>query len=69
MNTLRAMEMQKLLAALSRRVSCKTGSVVGHTQSALAAFQRRFRPTQVDGEPDEETQKLLAALSLQLRVV
>lgn len=58
---------QERLAAIGYAVQA-TGSVDGQTKAALAAFQRRFRPAQVDGEPDEETQKLLAALSLQLRV-
>ena len=59
---------QERLAAVGYAVSA-TGVIDGQTKVALAAFQRRFRPSLIDGEPDDETQKLLGALSLQLRVV
>jgi N-acetylmuramoyl-L-alanine amidase len=59
---------QERLAAIGYEVQA-TGSVDGQTKAALTAFQRRFRPSLITGEPDEETQKLLAALSLQMRVI
>jgi N-acetylmuramoyl-L-alanine amidase len=36
-----------------------TGAMDGATKSALIAFQRRFRPHQIDGALDDETRKLL----------
>lgn len=41
----------------------KTGAMDGPTRSALMAFQRRFRPSNIDGLIDEETQRLLMALA------
>lgn len=41
----------------------KTGVMDAPTRAALRAFQRRFRPSNVDGLIDEETLTLLAALS------
>jgi N-acetylmuramoyl-L-alanine amidase len=36
------------------------------TRQALSAFQRRFRPAGVDGQPDGETRRLLTALIAQI---
>lgn len=44
-----------------------TGAMDGVTKAALTAFQRRFRPGQIDGVADEETQKLLTALARQIQ--
>ncbi|HRP11587.1 MAG TPA: N-acetylmuramoyl-L-alanine amidase [Terricaulis sp.] len=41
----------------------KSGVMDAATRAALMAFQRRFRPERIDGLIDEQTQKLLAALS------
>jgi len=41
----------------------KTGVMDAPTRAALMAFQRRFRPEQIDGLIDEQTQMLLAALA------
>ena len=41
----------------------KSGLMDAPTRAALMAFQRRFRPEQVDGLIDEQTQGLLAALT------
>lgn len=41
----------------------KSGVMDSSTRAALMAFQRRFRPETVDGLIDEQTQKLLAALT------
>jgi len=53
---------QEQLAAFGYSVSV-TGSMDAVTKSALAAFQRRFRPERIDGAPDDETRYLLAALT------
>ena len=58
--------MQERLAKLGYSVTA-SGMVDEATKVALVAFQRRFRPTLADGSPDEETHKLLHALSMQLR--
>jgi len=42
-----------------------TGMMDAATRAALHAFQRRFRPANVDGMIDEETQALLASLATQ----
>jgi N-acetylmuramoyl-L-alanine amidase len=42
-----------------------TGMMDTATRAALHAFQRRFRPTNVDGMIDDETQMLLASLAAQ----
>jgi N-acetylmuramoyl-L-alanine amidase len=39
-----------------------TGILDDTTRSALAAFQRHFRPARIDGEPDGATRRRLAAL-------
>jgi N-acetylmuramoyl-L-alanine amidase len=41
----------------------QTGFMDPATRVALTAFQRRFRPANIDGVADEETRHLLAALS------
>jgi N-acetylmuramoyl-L-alanine amidase len=41
----------------------KTGVLDEPTRLVLEAFQRRFRPAHINGQPDEETQMLLAALT------
>jgi N-acetylmuramoyl-L-alanine amidase len=41
----------------------ETGALDETTVLALKAFQRRFRPERIDGQADEETQMLLAALA------
>lgn len=43
-----------------------TGVMDAATRAALRAFQRRFRPSNVDGLIDDETQMLLASLAQQL---
>ncbi|HVY84884.1 MAG TPA: N-acetylmuramoyl-L-alanine amidase [Caulobacterales bacterium] len=53
---------QERLAALGYGVRA-SGVIDAQTRTALAAFQRRFRPARVDGVADEETLGLLAALS------
>lgn len=55
---------QQQLGAIGYSVA-ETGGMDAATKNALVAFQRRFRPAQVDGFADAETQKLLAALSRQ----
>jgi N-acetylmuramoyl-L-alanine amidase len=42
-----------------------SGVMDAATRAALHAFQRRFRPANVDGTIDEETQMLLASLAAQ----
>jgi N-acetylmuramoyl-L-alanine amidase len=44
----------------------QTGFMDAATRTALVAFQRRFRPANIDGVADEETRYLLAALSHRL---
>lgn len=46
----------------------QTGVMDGETRAALIAFQRRFRPSDTSGAADQETRRLLAALSRQLSV-
>lgn len=41
----------------------RTGAMDAATRAALRAFQRRFRPANIDGLIDEETQSLLAAVA------
>lgn len=41
----------------------KTGAMDAATRAALCAFQRRFRPANMDGLIDDETQALLAAVA------
>jgi len=56
-------EVQQRLAAFGYGVAV-TGAMDAATKAALAAFQRRFRPRVIDGAPDDETRRLLAALTL-----
>jgi N-acetylmuramoyl-L-alanine amidase len=44
----------------------QTGNVDELTKAAIIAFQRRFRPANVDGELDDETLALIVALARQL---
>ncbi len=52
---------QLQLAAIGYDVK-QTGFIDSQTRAALVAFQRRFRPSNIDGAADEETQALIAAL-------
>jgi N-acetylmuramoyl-L-alanine amidase len=52
---------QLQLAAFGYDVK-QTGFVDTHTKAALVAFQRRFRPSNIDGVADEETMRLLASV-------
>lgn len=45
----------------------QTGMMDTATKFALMAFQRRFRPTRIDGAVDDETRYLLIALARQLK--
>lgn len=58
-------DVQQQLAQIGYGVA-QTGAMDLATKSALIAFQRRFRPSNIDGAMDEETRRLLAALSRQL---
>jgi len=53
---------QRQLAAFGYSVS-PTGVMDPATHNALAAFQRRFRPSLINGAPDAETTMLLASLT------
>lgn len=53
---------QQQLAAIGYGVEM-TGVMDAATRAALRAFQRRFRPMNIDGMIDDETQMLLAALA------
>ena len=44
----------------------QSGSIDELTRAAIIAFQRRFRPSNVDGELDDETLSLIVALARQL---
>lgn len=54
--------LQERLAAFGYGVKV-SGQNDPQTKAAIAAFQRRFRPSLIDGAPDAETQALAAALS------
>jgi N-acetylmuramoyl-L-alanine amidase len=56
---------QQQLAAIGYGVA-ETGAMDAATKYALIAFQRRFRPSLLDGAADEETRYLLAALAHQM---
>lgn len=56
--------MQERLAKIGYGVAA-SGVVDAPTKAALMAFQRRFRPAQIDGAPDPETLDLIAALAAQ----
>jgi N-acetyl-anhydromuramyl-L-alanine amidase AmpD len=53
---------QLQLAAIGYDVK-QTGFADVATKAALVAFQRRFRPANIDGMADEETQRLVAAVA------
>jgi len=53
---------QTQLAAIGYAVT-QTGVMDNQTKAALSAFQRRFRPTLIDGSADDETRALIAALA------
>lgn len=55
---------QQELAAIGYGIDL-TGVMDAATRAALHAFQRRFRPSKVDGLIDDETQMLLASLAMQ----
>ncbi|MGE0594983.1 MAG: N-acetylmuramoyl-L-alanine amidase [Hyphomonadaceae bacterium] len=54
--------MQERLAQIGYGVAA-TGMIDAQTKAALVAFQRRFRPSQIDGVADEETLNLIAGLA------
>jgi len=56
---------QQQLAVIGYTVA-QTGMMDAPTKWALLAFQRRFRPTRIDGVIDEETQTLLTSLARML---
>ncbi len=58
--------MQERLAAIGYGVHA-TGHVDGPTKFAIAAFQRRFRPSLIDGVVDDETRDLIAAVAHKVR--
>lgn len=60
--------LQERLAGIGYDVKA-SGQIDAATKAAIAAFQRRFRPSKVDGVADAETERLATALSLQLRNV
>lgn len=53
---------QQQLAVIGYGVE-QTGVMNAATKAALVAFQRRFRPANLDGALDDETRSLLAALA------
>ena len=57
---------QRQLRAFGYGVS-ETGADDAATRAALEAFQRRFRPRRISGEPDDETLMILTALSFSAR--
>jgi len=59
-------ETQQQLAVIGYEVK-QSGLVDVATKAALVAFQRRFRPANIDGAIDDETRFLLAAVSRQMR--
>jgi N-acetylmuramoyl-L-alanine amidase len=58
-------QIQQHLAAIGYSVA-ETGGMDAATKNALVAFQRRFRPSRVDGFADDETRYLLTAVAHQL---
>lgn len=58
-------EVQQHLALIGYDVK-QTGFMDAATKTALIAFQRRFRPNDVSSAIDDETRRLLSALSHQL---
>jgi N-acetylmuramoyl-L-alanine amidase len=59
-------EVQQQLAQIGYGVK-QSGAMDSETKAALVAFQRRFRPANIDGVADDETRFLLAAVSRQIR--
>jgi len=59
-------EVQQQLAQIGYGVR-QSGAMDSETKAALVAFQRRFRPANIDGAIDDETRFLLAAVSRQAR--
>jgi N-acetylmuramoyl-L-alanine amidase len=57
---------QLQLAAIGYDVK-QSGAMDNATKAALIAFQRRFRPNDISGGADEETQFLLAAVAHKVR--
>lgn len=55
------LEVQRQLSGVGYGVHA-TGDLDEPTRLALISFQRRFRPSRIDGKPDPETLALLAAL-------
>lgn len=55
-------DIQEQLALIGYGVP-STGYMDAQTKAALVAFQRRFRPANIDGVADEETRHMLAALA------
>lgn len=55
---------QQELAAIGYGIDL-TGVMDAATRAALHAFQRRFRPSKIDGLIDDETEMLLASLATQ----
>ena len=53
---------QTQLASIGYAVT-QTGVMDNQTKAALLAFQRRFRPSLIDGAADDETRALVAALA------
>jgi N-acetylmuramoyl-L-alanine amidase len=58
---------QERLAAIGYGVHA-SGHVDAQTKYAIIAFQRRFRPAQVDGVIDDETRDLIAAVAHKVRM-
>lgn len=58
-------DVQQSLARIGYDVR-QTGVMDAATKTALIAFQRRFRPSDISGAVDEETRRLLSGLSRQL---
>jgi N-acetylmuramoyl-L-alanine amidase len=54
-------DVQQMLARFGYDVA-PSGSLDEQTRLALAAFQRHFRPSRVDAEPDAETTVVLATV-------
>ncbi len=59
-------EVQQQLVQIGYGVK-QSGALDTETKAALVAFQRRFRPSNLDGAIDDETRFLLAAVARQAR--
>ncbi len=55
-------EIQRLLRAVGYETP-QSGVLDDATRKVITAFQRHYRPVRCDGEPDEETRRLIAALA------